>query len=133
MKDKKNKGLKTTLIILAVIVVILAGYIVFVNVISNKGGSNANGNSVRPPFRAGQNFSLTGAQQSAVIAFFQTSPTVAAAQTYCAQNRINCFYYCRQLNSTDPICSQIMRPGNYTGNFTRFRNYTGYQRYGGGQ
>ena len=69
----------------------------------------------------GGNFQLTQAQTDDVNNFFSSNPPADQINTYCAQNRMNCFYYCRN-NPSAVACQTIM---NFTrGNFTRSGNFT---------
>ena len=124
---KKGKSSRPLVIgvVVAVVIIILAGAGVFAyyHFWNNK-----------PRFQP-RNFQLTPEQISDVTSFFSANPTAESIQSYCVQNRANCFYYCRTINPTNDYCAQLVnqtRPGNFTrGNYSR-GNYT-RGAYPGGQ
>ena len=127
-----KKSNKVYYIIGIVVVIILAviGYLYFTGFFNRGPG--------RPGGPGQRNIQLSQTQIDDVTNFFSTSPSSSDIQTYCSQNRQNCFYYCRTINPQEPYCTQMMnftRGGNRTrGNFTRGNytrgNYPG-QDYGG--
>jgi flagellar basal body-associated protein FliL len=54
------------------------------------------------------NFQLTQAQIDGITSFFNSNPTSDEVQSYCSQNREYCFYYCRNVDSTNLICTDII-------------------------
>jgi len=109
--EKKDSTI--AIIILGIVIIALIGYI-FLN---NHGGENSANKNFRnsPPFGNMQNFSLNDTDKNSTIQFFSNSPNINDSKTYCTENRANCFYYCREINSSNEICSQIMTPrGNFS-------------------
>ena len=90
------------IVILAIVIIGLVGYIF----ISNQRGEDFR----QPPFRNMQNFSLTDEIKNSTIEYFDSSPSLEDARAYCVENRMNCFYYCRELNSEHEICDEMMTP-----------------------
>jgi len=52
---------------------------------------------------------LTDEQIQIVTAFFESTTNINDITTYCdnQENRMLCFYYCRQINSNHEYCSQL--------------------------
>lgn len=47
-----------------------------------------------------------------ITSFFESTSDINTINSYCAQNRMNCLYYCRNINPNHEICQNLM---NYTG------------------
>ena len=56
-----------------------------------------------------QQMQLTDEQIENVKIFFQNTANLDEIKTYCDNNRMECFYYCREINSNHEICSQLMQ------------------------
>lgn len=52
---------------------------------------------------------LTDKQISDVTAFFESTSNTEDIASYCENNRMGCFYYCREINSNHDYCSQLMQ------------------------
>ena len=92
------KNSNTILIILIVVLIIsnlFFGYMLFFH-------------KNRPNFQ-GQNMQLTDEQIQSVTSFFSSTTDTTKINDYCAQNRTECFYYCRQINPNNQFCSQLMQ------------------------
>jgi len=55
------------------------------------------------------NMQLTDAQKQEVTSFFDSTTDTTQITTYCSQNRMECFYYCRTINPSNSYCSQLMQ------------------------
>lgn len=105
----KPKNHTTTILIIALVVLIIAfaGYFYYQQTHQRfRGNLNNPGNFTR------RNLQLNDSQIAEVNSFFNNNPSPEDVQSYCANNRAHCFYYCRTLNPNNEICPQIM-------NFTR--------------
>jgi len=52
------------------------------------------------------------ATKQEVIDFFDNTNDINEIMSYCEQNRMNCFYYCTDINSEHEVCDNIMIPNN---------------------
>jgi hypothetical protein len=112
---------KTLVIILASVIVVIIIIGAVIGFLYYKGFFYPKGR-----FR-GRNLQLNQSQIDDVTSFFSSNPGSDQIQSYCQENRENCFYYCRNINENMNYCEQMMnntRPGNftrgnYTGNYTR--------------
>lgn len=70
----------------------------------------------RPNFQGFQNIQLTDEQKQSVTSFFSSTTDTTKMTDYCSQNRMECFYYCRNINPNNTFCSQLMqrRPDSQT-------------------
>lgn len=116
--------------IIAIIVIsgVVGAYIYLNN--SNYRNNNNYSQFRNNNFRRGQgingtrgNFQLNQIEINAVTDFFKNNPSSEEITNYCNNNRMNCFYYCRNINTEADYCKSIM---NYTrsGNYSRNGNYT---------
>ncbi len=114
----KSKIPTVIIIILAITVMGLAGYIFLGH---HERGDFKYEDFRRPPFRSMQNFSLNDEMKNAVITFFDSSPTIEGVKAYCEQNKMNCFYYCREVNPQYENCNELIKYNstNWRGNFSR--------------
>jgi hypothetical protein len=71
-------------------------------------------NSMRGNFPNRGNFQVDENTQNEIISFFDSITDINQIRDYCNNNRQNCFYYCRSINSEHEICKEI-------NNFTRNR------------
>lgn len=98
---------KITIVIIAVVVVavgILA--YVFLN-------NSEREEFRRPPFGdIPNNFSISEEIKTSTVEFFDSLPSLEEAKSYCSENRINCFYYCREINQEHEVCDSMMMPDN---------------------
>ncbi len=96
-----KKGNLVLIILVGVLITsnLLFGYLLFFN----KGG--------RPNFQNPPNMELTDEQISEVTSFFKSTTDTTAIKTYCDENRMECFYYCRNVDSTNAYCSQLPQRG----------------------
>jgi len=60
-------------------------------------------------FRGFQQMQLTDEQIDNIKTFFQNTQDLNEIKTYCDTNRMECFYYCRNINPSHEICSQLMQ------------------------
>ncbi len=112
-----KKSTQTLLVCLAVIIIIvaLAGYLIFAKSPSAAGQQGQDSQKQQGknfPYRQGgfnqtRNFRFNETQISELNDFFSSTTDISALQSYCQTNRIGCFYYCRVENMTSPICSQL--------------------------
>lgn len=63
----------------------------------------------RPDFRGFQEMQLTDEQITNVTTFFQNAQDLEEIKNYCTNNRMECFYYCRNINQNHEVCSQLMQ------------------------
>lgn len=62
-----------------------------------------------------QGFQIDDATKQEVISFFENTNDINKITSYCAENRINCFYYCMEVNQDHEVCNEIMVPSNNDG------------------
>ena len=102
MKKKKEINIKKVIIIstISLIAVILgvSAYFIF-------------GHSIGRDFRGGNFQPLNETTKSEIASFFGSSPSSSEIKDYCRNNPMYCMDYCREINPSSEICSQIM---NYT-------------------
>ena len=55
-----------------------------------------------------QGFQIDDTTKQEIISFFENSENVSEINSYCEQNRMNCFYYCTEINSEHEVCNDIM-------------------------
>ncbi|VVB77651.1 Uncharacterised protein [uncultured archaeon] len=104
---KKLKGAFIIVIVLIIVAMGIIGYFYY------KGNFNKRNNMQR--FQ-GRNLQLNESQINEVTSFFESTTDINQIESYCQQNRMNCFYYCRNINPNGEYCKQLnqTRPGNYT-------------------
>jgi len=62
--------------------------------------------------RGNFNFQIDEQTKNEITSFFESASDINEINSYCGQNRVNCAYYCRDINPNHEICKQIL-------NFTR--------------
>jgi len=64
-----------------------------------------------PKFNRGDfsQMQLTDEQINNVKTFFESNTDINEITNYCEDNRMECFYYCREINSSHEYCSQLMQ------------------------
>jgi uncharacterized protein YneF (UPF0154 family) len=110
-KKKGKKGAKKIIIISAVclILIVIGGYFILGSVIK-RNPENRNFNSDRRGNFTQNQTPLSEETKNEITSFFGSSPSSSEIQTYCANNRSYCFYYCRetgQNNSEIDFCKQL--------------------------
>lgn len=107
MKKAKSRFVIIGVIIIVLILIIL-GYLYFTGFSKDDFREN-HGNPER-------NLQLTDSQINEVTSFFDSNPTSQQIQDYCEKDRMNCAYYCRNINSDNDYCKQLnsIRKGNYS-------------------
>jgi hypothetical protein len=55
-----------------------------------------------------QNMQLTEEQINSVKNFFSSTADINEIKNYCDSKKMECFYYCRNINQNHEICSQLM-------------------------
>lgn len=60
-------------------------------------------------FRGGGNFSIDEEKLNQTIDFFAGHPSTDDLRNYCEQNRMNCAYYCRQVDPQNGACEEFNR------------------------
>jgi len=102
MKKKKGINTKKVIIIsaisLIVVIIGVSAYFIF-------------GHSIRREFRGGNFQPPNETTKNEITSFFGSSPSSSEIEDYCRNNSMYCFYYCKEINPSSEICSQIM---NYT-------------------
>jgi hypothetical protein len=110
-KEKKVKHKKKAIIFIVCFAVLILGvsaYFIFEH-------------SPRRDFRGGNFQPLNQTTQDKITSFFESSPSYSDIENYCKENPVYCMYYCREMNTQESVCSEIM-------NFTIPRgNFTGYE------
>lgn len=53
------------------------------------------------------NNNISESAKSEVISVFENNPTKESINNYCTNNRENCMYYCRQINSNNSFCNNL--------------------------
>ncbi len=102
MKLSFMKNQKTILIILVVILIttnVIFGYLVFRNPRQKMGD-----------FPKGMAMELSQEEIDSITSFFESTDDLNEIEDYCENNRMNCAYYCMNVDSSNEICSQ-MGPG----------------------
>lgn len=119
MTSKKNPNRIIVIGVLSAFVLIALGVFIF----SNYFFHNHQNFQMRSQFRRPGNFTINQTKVDETTSFFQDSPSADQVSTYCSQNRIYCFNYCRT-NPTDKSCAGLF---NYTRNYGMYpmMNYTG--------
>jgi len=69
-------------------------------------------NIPRNNFAGGGNFQIDDKTKNEITSFFESTSDINEIISYCGQNRMYCFYYCREINPNHEICSQIQMPAN---------------------
>jgi hypothetical protein len=59
----------------------------------------------------GGNFQINEETKNSIISFFESTSDMNEINSYCEQNRINCLYYCMNINPNHEICKMLT---NYT-------------------
>jgi len=57
-------------------------------------------------------FNLNESQINEINSFFSGNHTSREINSYCEQNRLNCMYYCRNINQNNEICKNMTVPTN---------------------
>lgn len=109
MPEKKSQNKK---IIIFSAIFLLAGGIIGYLIGSNTGRINNPGDfdSSGKDFSGMGNFQIDETAIAEVTAIFE-SGTTSEIETYCQENRMNCAYYCMQVDSENEICSILNAPG----------------------
>jgi hypothetical protein len=95
--DKKTKWMVTGLIIGLVLGLIIGGI-----------GSYFIHNSTNRNFMQGRgNFQIDDKTKNEITSFFNSTSDINTIISYCGQNRVNCAYYCRNINPNSGICKEI--------------------------
>jgi hypothetical protein len=99
MKKKKEISTKKVIILSAtsLIVVILGVSAYFILEHSN-----------RREFRGGNFQPLNETVKNEITSFFGNSPPSPEIEDYCKENPLYCMYYCREINSDNDFCSQLV-------------------------
>lgn len=119
MKNKKRVVNKKIIIIfvISLILIGIADYFIFKNVTRN---NFREGNPNFPPmngnFNASDrrgNFSQNQTPpdeetKNQITSFFGNSPSSSEIEDYCSKNPSYCMYYCREINSDNDFCSQLV-------------------------
>lgn len=108
----KNKNIG--IIIVVAVIVLIGGLFYFFyhssNPVNSQSGRFGNGRGMR-------NFTLSQEQINNVTTFFGSNPSIIDINSYCSNNRMNCFYYCRIIDSNNDYCKTMMTM-NRSGNFS---------------
>ena len=64
-----------------------------------------------PDFNRGnfQQMQLTDEQIQSITSLFESTSDTNEITDYCNNNRMECFYYCREINPNHEYCSQLMQ------------------------
>ena len=118
------------IIVIVIVVLVVIGAVVGYLYFSGKFNGHARFPGRGGQFNASRNIQLNQSQIDEVTSFFNSNPTQQQITDYCNTNRMNCFYYCMNIDKTNSYCKQLatQRPGNYTG-----RGRGNYTNYPGGQ
>lgn len=103
VKKQKTGSKKWLIISLVAVIVVLA--LVSIYFYFNR-SSGRHGFQMR-------NFQLNESQIAEVTNTFNNAGNISDIQSYCSQNRMSCFYYCRNVNPANSYCSGMM--GSYNG------------------
>ena len=111
-------------------IIVLIVFIVLLLIAASVGASlyfagYFNKTSQRP--RGQGNFQqLTQVQIDEITSYFQSTTDINAISTYCndTQNRMSCFYYCRNIEPTNAYCTQLGNMTRRNGNYSRDNNYS---------
>jgi hypothetical protein len=97
----KNNTLLIGIVVLLLISNLFFGYMFFFH-------NNRPGQGFRGDFSQMQ---LSDSQIQSITSFFESTTDINEITTYCdnQENRMLCFYYCRQINSDHEYCSQLMQ------------------------
>jgi len=96
---KNNNTLIIIIVVLLVASNLFFGYMFFFH--NNRSGQGFRGNF--------QQMQLSDSQIQNVTSFFESTTDINEITDYCENNRMECFYYCRQINSNHEYCSQLMQ------------------------
>jgi hypothetical protein len=107
----KNK--KVLIAAISVSAIIIIGVIVYFFFVGKKENNYPN-----KQFSNRGNFSFDEEKVNATIKFFANAPSLDQAKTYCENDTAYCFYYCRQVNPNNEICSELNQSRPY-GNRSR--------------
>ena len=58
------------------------------------------------------NFQIDEQTKTGVISFFNSTVDMDKINSYCQENRMNCLYYCRNINPNHEICQNIQVTSN---------------------
>jgi hypothetical protein len=120
MAESKNMVFLIIGIVVLVGIVGIGAYFIYFKG-PNKNTHNFLSNENRPRNGTNMNMQLNPSQIDDVTNFFKSNPSLEQTQTYCEQNRGNCFYYCRNLDQNNAYCTQMMNSTRTRGNFSRSR------------
>jgi hypothetical protein len=67
-------------------------------------------NGQRGPRGNFNNFQLNETQINELTSFFNSNHTSGEINSYCEQNRMNCMYYCKNINQNNEICKNMTMP-----------------------
>ena len=97
----KNNTLLIGIVILLLISNLFFGYMFFFH--NNRPGAGFRGNF--------QQMQLSDEQRQSITSFFESTTNIDDITSYCnnQENRMLCFYYCREINSNHEYCSQLMQ------------------------
>lgn len=71
-------------------------------------------NKPNPDFQRGnfQGFQIDDTTKQEIVSFFENTNDINEITSYCEQNRMNCFYYCSEVNSEHEVCDELIMPNN---------------------
>ncbi len=98
MVSKTAKGF-----IIGLVIGLVFGSIISYIIVNNFHRSNS-------PFLG--NFQIDEQAKSGIISFFNSTTDMDKISSYCQENRMNCLYYCRNINPDHEICKNIQMPLN---------------------
>jgi len=100
MKQKRAIGVIIILLVILVVIGATSTYLYYKILFKSK----------HPGFER-RNFPINESQIKDVTSFFNATANLSEIKSYCNNNRVSCFYYCRSINQNHEICKEL---GNYT-------------------
>lgn len=65
----------------------------------------------KPNFEERRDMQMNEETKNKTISFFEHTTNLDEIKTYCEENRMNCAYYCREINSEHEICETLPKQG----------------------
>jgi hypothetical protein len=97
------------LIVVIVCVALAGGYFLIKNK-HNRPDFNSMQNNEFEKKGFNQTLNLDEETKSQIISFFESNPDESAINNYCVNNPMYCFYYCKEINPSQEICSKTKPP-----------------------
>ncbi|MFA7708271.1 MAG: hypothetical protein WCX73_04955 [Candidatus Pacearchaeota archaeon] len=110
-KQKKKKGI-VIFVIIIILIGVIGGYFYYKSNSDKHSGFDNGARQGSPDSESGQGGpQLNETRINEVVSFFNLTSDIEQIKTYCAEDPLNCMYYCSQVNPSHEVCSQIKPVG----------------------